>query len=129
MAVWWVFQGDSYERSREGGYLWAPLVDKAGHKKNHWEAVDRIQKGDLILSSKDRKLMAISVAKSNPYRSAQPDQRDVKLWGYEGRRVDVAYVDLKTPVLVDDLLDCFAGIDDQAGPLDVNKRGKMGYLS
>jgi hypothetical protein len=33
MAVWWVFQNESFDRSRKGGYLWAPLLDKAGHKK------------------------------------------------------------------------------------------------
>jgi hypothetical protein len=28
--VWWVNQGASYGRAREGGYLWAPLRDKVG---------------------------------------------------------------------------------------------------
>ena len=48
MAVWWVFQNQSYERSRDGGYIWAPLVDKAGHKKSHWEVLQQVQVGDLI---------------------------------------------------------------------------------
>ena len=48
MAVWWVFQNESFERSRKGGYLWAPLVDKRGNKKNHWEYVDQVKKGDVV---------------------------------------------------------------------------------
>ena len=43
MAVWWVFQNQSYERSRDGGYIWAPLVDKAGHKKSHWEVLQQVR--------------------------------------------------------------------------------------
>ena len=46
MAVWWVFQNQSYERSRDGGYIWAPLVDKAGHKKSHWEVLQQVQARD-----------------------------------------------------------------------------------
>ena len=44
MAVWWVFQNQSYERSRDGGYIWAPLVDKAGHKKS-LDTEDKIDVG------------------------------------------------------------------------------------
>lgn len=128
MAVWWVFQGESYERSRDGGYLWAPLVDKSGHKKNHWESLSQVAKGDLVLSSKDRKIVALSVVKSDAYISPQPDPKDAKLWGYEGRRIDVAYVDLKTPIKVDDLIDIFKSVEDPTGPLDINYKGKLGYL-
>ena len=56
MAVWWVFQNDSYERSRDGGYLWAPIADKAGNKKFHWETMTKVVAGDLILSCKNRSI-------------------------------------------------------------------------
>lgn len=128
MAVWWVFQGDSYERSRKGGYLWAPLLDKRGHKKSHWESVDQVKKGDLVLSSKDRKLVAISIAKTDAYRAPQPDPEDAKLWEFNGRKVDVAYTDIDNPLAVDDLLDIFSKYPNEQGPLDLNGKGKMGYL-
>ena len=72
MAVWWVFQNQSYERSRDGGYIWAPLVDSRGYKKSHWEALQQVQAGDLIFSCNNRSIVATSTAKSNAYVSSQP---------------------------------------------------------
>jgi putative restriction endonuclease len=128
MAVWWVFQNKSYERSRAGGYLWAPLVDKEGHKKSHWEAVDQVQPGDLILSSKDRQIVATSVALSAAYKAPQPDPLDAENWTGEGRRVDVAYADLPEPIAVDDLEPLFPLLQADSGPIAASGRGKQGYL-
>jgi putative restriction endonuclease len=128
MAVWWVFQNESFDRSRKGGYLWAPLLDKAGHRKNHWEFVDQVKKGDVVLSSKNRHLIAMSVAKKDAYRANQPDPEDAKLWNLEGRRVDVTYVDIDPQISVDDLVDIFGKNPSENSPLDINGRGKMGYL-
>jgi 5-methylcytosine-specific restriction enzyme B len=101
MAVWWVFQNKSYPRSRAGGYLWAPLRDKAGHKKSHWETMAEVQSGDIVLSSVERKIVATSVTKSAAYSSEQPDPQDAEFWAGNGRRVDVAYADLPEPFPVD----------------------------
>jgi putative restriction endonuclease len=128
MAVWWVFQNQSYERSRDGGYIWAPLVDKAGHKKSHWEVLQQVQVGDLIFSCNKRSIVATSTAKSNAYVSPQPHPDDAKDWTGDGRRIDVAYVDIPTPLPVDDLIDLFPLLQSEGGPLQVDGRGKMGYL-
>jgi putative restriction endonuclease len=128
MAVWWVFQNKSYTRSRAGGYLWAPLKDKLGHKKSHWETMAEVQPGDIVLSSVGRKIVATSIAKSAAYRSEQPDSRDAEFWDGEGRRVDVAYADLCDPFPVDKLSDLFPLLSEDEGPLSVGGRGKLGYL-
>jgi hypothetical protein len=128
MAVWWVFQNQSYERSRDGGYIWAPLVDKAGHKKSHWEVLQQVQVGDLIFSCNKRSIVATSTAKSNAYVSPQPHPDDAKDWTGDGRRIDVAYVDIPTPLPVGDLVDLFPLLQAEGGPLQVDGRGKMGYL-
>jgi hypothetical protein len=128
MAVWWVFQNQSYERSRDGGYIWAPLVDSRGHKKSHWEALQQVQAGDLIFSCNNRSIVATSTAKSNAYVSSQPHPDDAKDWTGDGRRIDVAYVDIPIPLPVDDLIDIFPLLQVEGGPLQVNGRGKMGYL-
>ena len=117
MAVWWVFQNESYERSREGGYLWAPLVDKAGHRKSHWETMAEVKSGDVIISCRDRKIVATSVAKSAAYLAEQPDSRDAEFWTGNGRRVDVAYVDLPDEVPLDELADLFPRLQLPGGPL------------
>ncbi len=128
MAVWWVFQNKSYPRSRAGGYLWAPLRDKAGHKKSHWETMAEVRPGDIVLSSVERKIVATSVTKSAAYPSEQPDPQDAEFWAGDGRRVDVAYADLPEPFPVDDLSDLFPILSDGGGPLASDGRGKQGYL-
>lgn len=128
MAIWWVFQNKSYPRSRAGGYLWAPMKDKVGHKKSHWETMAEVQPGDIVLSSVERKIVATSVAKSAAYPSQQPDPQDAEFWAGDGRRVDVAYADLPQPFPVDDLSDLFPLLSEDAGPLASDGRGKQGYL-
>ncbi len=128
MAVWWVFQNKSYPRSRAGGYLWAPMKDKAGHKKSHWETMAEVQPGDIVLSSVERKIVATSVTKSAAYPSEQPDPQDAEFWAGDGRRVDVAYADLPEPFPVDDLSDMFPMLSEEGGPLASDGRGKQGYL-
>ena len=105
-----------------------PLLDKAGHKHNHWENVDLVKKGDVILSSKDRHLIAMSIAKEDAYRANQPDPEDAKLWNLEGRRIDVAYVDIEPSVPVNGLIDIFEQYPSADSPMDKNGRGKVGYL-
>ena len=85
MAVWWVFQNKSYDRSRDGGYLWAPLLDKAGHKKSHWETMADVRPGDVVLSCRDRKIVATSIARSAAYIAEQPNPLDVEFWAGRGR--------------------------------------------
>lgn len=128
MAVWWVFQNKSYPRSRAGGYLWAPMKDKAGHKKSHWETMAEVQPGDIVLSSVERKIVATSVIKSAAYPSEQPDPQDAEFWAGDGRRVDVAYADLPEPFPVDDFSDMFSSLSGDGGPLASDGRGKQGYL-
>jgi hypothetical protein len=60
-SVWWVNQSASFKHERAGGYLWAPLVDKVGRPKSHWETLARARVGD--------------VASTAAYR-AQPSRRD-----------------------------------------------------
>lgn len=128
MAVWWVFQNKSYERSRDGGYLWAPLLDKAGHKKSHWETMAEVRPGDVVFSCRGRKIVATNVARSEAYLADQPDPLDAEFWEGRGRRVDVAYVDLPKAIAIDDLTDLFPLLMGEQGPLANNGRGKQGYL-
>lgn len=128
MAVWWVFQNKSYDRSRDGGYLWAPLLDKTGHKKSHWETMADVLPGDVVLSCRDRKIVATSIARSAAYIAEQPNPLDAEFWAGRGRRVDVAYVDLPREIPVDDLVDLLPMLTGKDGPLASTGRGKQGYL-
>jgi len=128
MAVWWVYQNKSYQRSREGGYLWAPSVGKDGRRQVHWDAMDSVEPGDLVLSCVDRNIVATSIAKSKAYLAPRPDPSDESLWGNEGRRVDVAYADLPSPFAVERLQNLFPLLQIANGPIAKDGRGKQGYL-
>ncbi len=58
--TWWVNQGRSYSRAREGGYLWAPLRDKVGNPKAHWETMRHLRAGDVVLNYANTRLRARS---------------------------------------------------------------------
>jgi len=51
MAFWWVFQGDSYKRAKEGRYLWAPQQDRKGHRLFHWTNMTRVQIAGLRMKA------------------------------------------------------------------------------
>jgi len=77
MAVWWVFQNNSYERSRVGGYLWAPLVDKSGNRKSHWETMAQVQPGHLRPTQRSPRVVRKTTHQINPEQntSAKVERR------------------------------------------------------
>jgi len=61
MAYW---QGDSYERARRGGYLWAPQRGEDGIQFRYRTNMTRVAVGDVIFSGCNQKLLAVSTADS-----------------------------------------------------------------
>ena len=59
MAFWWVFQGDSYKRAKEGAYLRAPQQNRTGHRLFHWTNMTQAQTGDVIFSGYQQKVVAV----------------------------------------------------------------------
>lgn len=47
--IWWVNQGASWKRARDGGYIWAPTKNKQGHELPHWNAMKYLRTGDVVL--------------------------------------------------------------------------------
>ena len=45
----WVNQGQTYRAERQEGILWAPLLSKNGLALHHWERMDELQAGDVII--------------------------------------------------------------------------------
>ncbi|MDI7817369.1 hypothetical protein QMM58_13390 [Clostridioides difficile] len=65
MAVYYVFQGETYDEERTGGYVWSPKLDKAGHKNAGYTMMTNIRKGDFILHNSNGEVMSISVAQTD----------------------------------------------------------------
>ena len=103
MAVYYVFQGETYNEERTGGYVWSPQLNKNGGKNAGYTMMTNIRKGDFILHNSNGKIMSISVTKDDYYEANQPREllvadTSVK-WDDEGYRVDTEYFDFDVPVL------------------------------
>jgi MoxR-like ATPase len=124
--VWWVNQGSSYHRSQEGGYIWAPILDKAGKTPDHWRAMRHLRSGDIVLNYANTKIRAQSEVLSEATPSPRPDPEADQAWNDEGLRVELTYHGLSQPILL-------YGIPSEwrqaeGGPFAKDGNVKQGYL-
>ncbi|CAN5643950.1 hypothetical protein BH11ACT6_BH11ACT6_16320 [soil metagenome] len=124
VVVWWVNQGATYAKERDGGFLWAPMRNKAGRTQYHWETMDEVRDGDVVLHYSNGSLRAASHV-SAPARSA-PNPLGNQAWEEAGRLVDTQYQELNEPVAL-------AAIDEasrvrQGSPFTVSGSVQQVYL-
>ncbi|MDG4663700.1 hypothetical protein [Mycobacterium sp. 236(2023)] len=126
-SVWWVNQGSTYTQERDGGFLWAPLLNRASppRPEPHWDNMDQIREGDVVVHYKDSSLRAVSrvSAPSRPQANPFPDD---ETWGRAGRLVECQYLELNEPIAL-------ASIDEsaritQGAPFTVTGSVRQGYL-
>jgi MoxR-like ATPase len=95
-SVWWVNQGGSYTKERDGGFLWAPMLNKAGRPQYHWDTMDEVREGDVVVHYSNGSLRAASHV-SAAARPA-PNPLDDQSWDEAGRLVETQYQELNEPV-------------------------------
>lgn len=100
---WWVNQGASYHRAREGGYLWAPIEDKNGGTPEHWRAMRDLREGDVVLNYANTQLRACSGVLSQAAPASRPDPDADKAWGEDGLKVVVDYRELSPTIALGDI--------------------------
>jgi 5-methylcytosine-specific restriction enzyme B len=95
-SVWWVNQGATYAKERDGGFLWAPMLNKAGRPQYHWDSMDEVREGDVVLHYSNGSLRAAShvIAAARP----APNPLDDRAWDEAGRLVETQYQELNEPV-------------------------------
>ncbi|MCZ8382246.1 hypothetical protein O6P37_25575 [Mycobacterium sp. CPCC 205372] len=95
-SVWWVNQGATYAKERDGGFLWAPMLNKAGRPQYHWDTMDEVREGDVVLHYSNGSLRAAShvTAAARP----APNPLDDQAWEAAGRLVESQYQELNEPV-------------------------------
>lgn len=102
MAVYYVFQGETYSQERAGNYIWSPQLNKSGGKNAGYTMMTNVKKGDFILHNSNSKVVAISIAKGDYYEAKQPYELAVAEksleWNDEGYRVDTEYFDFEVPL-------------------------------
>ena len=67
MSVFYVFQGETYDHERRGGYVWSPKLARGGRRNAGYAMMSNVRKGDFILHNSNGKIMAISIAKTDCY--------------------------------------------------------------
>lgn len=95
-SVWWVNQGATYAKERDGGFLWAPMLNKAGRPQYHWDSMDEVRKGDVVLHYSNGSLRAAS--RVTVAARPAPNPLDDQSWEDTGRLVEARYQELNEPV-------------------------------
>ncbi len=123
-SVWWVNQGATYTKERDGGFLWAPMLNKAGRPQYHWDTMDEVREGDVVLHYSNGSLRAASLvtASARPAPNPLGDQS----WENAGRLVEAQYQELNEPIAL-------AAIDEgarikQGSPFTINGSVQQVYL-
>ncbi|MDX6452573.1 MAG: hypothetical protein QOH16_2622 [Gaiellaceae bacterium] len=124
--TWWVNQGASYTRANEGGYLWAPLRNKAGRTQEHWETMRHLRVGDNVLNYANGEIRARSRVRQESAPSIRPDPDADQAWSDDGLRAEVDYEPLTKRISLADIP--IEWRREEGGPFDKYGGVKQGYL-
>lgn len=109
MAVYYVFQGETYDEERSGGYVWSPKLDRSGHRNAGYTMMTNIRKDDFILHNSNGKVISISVAQTDCFDAQQPHELSIAdtsvEWDDDGYRVNTKYFDFDVPLITTDYKD------------------------
>ena len=128
--TFFVFQNSTFDREYQGGYLWAPVTNKAGDTFHHWDRLLDVHPGDVILHGYNGYVQAVSVARAACYDCVQPKElRTEDSWDMDGRRVDSDYIMLQHPVKTSDHIDDIIRLcNTKYAPFNKYGTGNQGYL-
>lgn len=95
VKYFWASQNKTYKDERLGGYLWAPKVNAKKQTPFHWRNVSKVERDDLIFSYFRQEIVAVSIARSEPYDAPIPREWEyLHDWQNDGWKVDVEYDDI-----------------------------------
>ena len=126
--TWWVNQGASFSRAREGGYIWAPEKDKRGARLPHWTAMRYLRHGDELLHYANTEIRAIGRVREEASPSARPDEVADQAWGDRGLRAEIDYRDLAPHIRLIDIPEDWRLREGAGGPFTNDGRVQQGYL-
>lgn len=128
--TFYVFQGSTFEQEYQGGYLWAPVTNKAGDTFHHWDRLLDARQGDVILHGYNGHVQAVSIVRAACYDCVQPKELQTEdAWDLEGRRLDCDYIMLKNPIKTANYIaDILRLCNTKYSPFNKYGTGNMGYL-
>lgn len=132
MGVYYVYQGETYEEERKGGYVWSPKFTKSGGKNAGYTMMTFIKKGDFILHNSNGKIMAISIAEADCKDGRQPRElanaNTSVVWADDGYRVDTEYFDMDNPLVITNHKKWLAEHYEEGSAFTVKGTGKQQYM-
>lgn len=128
--IFFVFQGNIFEREFKGGYIWAPISNKSGYISHQWEIMRDVREGDIILHGCDGYVKAISVAKTSCFKCMQPEELAIEgLWDSDGGMVKCDYTKIENPIKTADFKDDIIRFCQvKYSPFDKDGNGNTAYL-
>ena len=127
--VWWVNQGQTYDKEKPAGYLWAPQSNDKGQTFAHWESMTKVKKDDIVINYANRAIVSMSIAKSKAIE--YENELDEKLWHKKGWKVDLDYHDLSMPIALEEIRGLMSSIKstiEKNGPFNTVDGINQGYL-
>ena len=129
--TYYVFQGKTFHKEFNGGYMWAPILGADHETRHFWHSLINVQKGDIIFHGDKGFIVAISVATGTCFDCICPDEISIEYqWTTAGRRVDCDYIKLnnaiETCTLKGYIAKFYHGV--KFAPFNKNGKGNHGYL-
>jgi len=126
--IWWVNQGSTMAEEKAEGIIWAPLSGKGGRTQYHWETMDEVKQGDIVLHYANGSIHYVSKVVKGTTRARKPSSMSESSWEEQGRLVRVEYFPLQPNIplinFVQDILD----LKINQGPIHTAAGVKQGYL-
>lgn len=121
--IWWVNQGDTFSDLRDGGYIWSRYTDVAGNSQWHWDTLNEVRKGDILVHYSTGAIRALGRATKEAYDDFATDVQA------PGRTVDVEYFVLKPTIALKPIAERIRAVQPHQGPLTINATAHQCYLA
>ena len=132
MSVFYVFQGETYELERRGGYVWSPKLAKGGRRNAGYTMMTNVRRGDFILHNSNGRVMSISIAQTDCHDGRQPLElanADTSVtWDDDGYRIDTEYLDFDVPLITTDYQGWLQDHYIEGSAFTTAGRGKQQYM-
>ncbi|SDS89134.1 hypothetical protein SAMN04489743_1131 [Pseudarthrobacter equi] len=127
---WWVNQGQSYKWESALGIMWAPYVNEDGRSQHHWERMDRVRPGDIVINYADTQIRSVSTALTGARPAANPHVGLTELeWERDGREVKLRMQELEVPLPLSDIPEALRRAWKSYGsPFNIKGGVNQGYL-
>lgn len=126
---WWVNQGKTYEEEVDAGAIWAPFRSTSGGRQHHWDRMDGVQPGDLIIHYARKQIRAVGRAlTASRAAPALSKGGDWDRWEADGREIRVAYTELEVAIPLGEIPKDLRRPNAPGSPFDSRGQVNQGYF-